>query len=202
MLFPHPCINSLTGPVNQLSSSLYISRGLYWLPLEVSPQLVLCFFILICSLTQLSKSFSICQIWCQRLGARRALLGLICPQNVPPLKMESSCDPHIQHTILNLPIHWPQGWRLFQRQNTEKTGNPPVWTTAGWLIYRELSEELKSAVKIFPVRKGNPLCMQPVSWNSLTFHFCFKVILLSLKESGWLLWEPKNIYYAVPITFI
>lgn len=49
-----------------------------------------------------------------------------------------SCHPHIQHTILDLPLYWPQGWDLFQRQDTEKTGNPPVLTAAGWLIYREL----------------------------------------------------------------
>ena len=96
----------------------YSCRGLCYLLLGPSLHLVLCCFILICSLTQLSKSF-VCQIWGQRLGDRRALLGLICPQNVPPLKMESSCDPHIQHTILDLPLHDPRA-EVFFIDKTQK----------------------------------------------------------------------------------
>lgn len=75
---------------------------------------------------------------------------------------------------------WPQGWGLFHRQDTEKIGNPPVFPAAGWLIYRELSEQLKSAVKSSQSRKGTHfVCSQwPGArqhfifvWKSLCFHY-------------------------------
>lgn len=159
--------------------------------------LVLHFFIFICSPTQLPNLF----IMCVKSGVKDqeteehcwAHLSSECTSSQ---NWESSCDPHRQHTLL-IALHWPQGWRLFHKTRHGEDRHSSRLNSSCWLIYRELSEQLKSTVKISRQEREPTLCA--ASDLGLTnISFLFERTLLSLKEPGWFLWEPNYfIYYSI-----
>lgn len=118
-------------------------RVVYWLSLGKESVLHFALYFYL-SLTQY-PSFTLCQIWGQSVGGRKAVLDsfvLTCTSSQNgSLALIHTCNTH---------TFCSPGLSSFP----EKTGSLPVLAAAGWLIYRELTEQLVSCEKSPYSRKG------------------------------------------------
>lgn len=134
------------------------------------------------------------------LGPLAHYTGSVCTDPAIQICHSSKCSPALTHTSNTDPpctLHWPQGWGLFQRKNTEKTSSLSVLAAAGWLRYTELTEKLKSAVTMSPAKKGKSLCMQPSDPELTNISFLFESYFAFTASARWVTVKAKYFTFSV-----